>query len=134
MYVQVQSMKHFPYNTKYVTTVLHHTILYSNKAENCWSHQPSAYMWGDQAEWVVCREYRFQDTSNNGMQFLLYLIVFSWTKLPNIFGTLSPILMGFSAKQSSLIAWPNKLINWNLIGPDIRLISLDCITYYIYSG
>ncbi len=25
---------------------------------------------------------RFLDTSNNGMQFLLYLIVFSWTKLP----------------------------------------------------
>ena len=46
-----------------------------------------------------------------------------------IFGTKRPILIGFSAKQSSLIALPIKLKNWNLICPDIRLILLDRITY-----
>ena len=50
-------------------------------------------------------------------------------KIAYIFGTLSPILMGFSAKESSLIALPNELKNLNLIDPDIRLLSLDCITY-----
>ncbi len=40
--------------------------------------------------------------------------------------------MGFSAKQNSLIPLPNKLKHWNLIGPDIRLISLDHITYMIF--
>ncbi len=54
---------------------------------------------------------------------------FQLDKIACIFGTLSPILMGFSAKQSSLTVLPNRLRNWNLIGPDIRLISLDHITY-----
>ena len=36
--------------------------------------------------------------------------------------------MGYSAKQSYMIALPKKLKNWNLKGPDIRLISLDRIT------
>ena len=38
-------------------------------------------MWGDQVEWVVCRKYWFLDTSTYCLQFLLYLIVFSQTKL-----------------------------------------------------
>ena len=65
---------------------------------------------------------------------LLYAIpfvsyCFQLDKIACIFKTLSPILMRFSAKESSLIALPNKLKNWILIGPDIRLISLDRITY-----
>ena len=59
---------------------------------------------------------------------------FQLDKIAYIFGTLSPILMGFSAKQSSLIALPSKLKSWKLIGSDIRLISLDCITYVIWSS
>jgi len=46
-----------------------------------------------------------------------------------IFGTVSGILMGFSAKQSSLIALSIALKISNLIVPGIRLISLDRITY-----
>ncbi len=40
-----------------------------------------SHMWGDQAEWVVCRQYWFWDTSNYSMKIPLYLIVFSWIKL-----------------------------------------------------
>ncbi len=49
-------------------------------------------------------------------------------KIVCICGTASPILMGFSAKQSSLIALQNEFKNKNLIVPDIRLMSLDRIT------
>ena len=38
------------------------------------------HMWGDQAEWVVCREYWFLDTPNYWTEILLFLIVFSQTK------------------------------------------------------
>ena len=58
---------------------------------------------------------------------------FQLDKIAYIFGILSPILMGFSAKQSFPIALPNKLKNSNLIGPDIRLISFDRITYVMRS-
>ena len=58
---------------------------------------------------------------------------FQLDKIYYILGTLSPILMGFSAKQRSPFALPNKLKNWNLIGPDIRLISLDRITMCVSS-
>ena len=54
---------------------------------------------------------------------------FQLVKIVYIFGTASPILMRISANQSSLNAFTNKLQNSNLIVPDIRLISLDCITY-----
>ncbi len=37
-------------------------------------------MWGDQEEWVVYPEYWFWDITNYSMKFLLYLIVFSYTK------------------------------------------------------
>ena len=47
-----------------------------------WQFLPlPVYMWGDQAEWVLCWEYWFWDTSNYSVKFLLYLIVFSYTKL-----------------------------------------------------
>ncbi len=39
------------------------------------------HMWGDQAEWAVCREYWFLDTSTYCLEFLLYSIVLSQTKL-----------------------------------------------------
>ncbi len=45
---------------------------------------------------------------------------FQLHKIVSIFGTVS---------QSSLNAFTNKLQNQNLIVPDIRLISLDRITY-----
>ncbi len=38
------------------------------------------HLWGDQVEWVICREYWFCNTSNYSIKFLSYLIVFSCTK------------------------------------------------------
>ena len=66
----------------------------------------------------------------NAIPFVSYC--FQLDKIAYVFGTLSPILMGFSAKQSSVIALKNKLKNWNLLGPDIRLILLDRITFVSY--
>ncbi len=65
--------------------------------------------------------------------YLLFRIPFVFycfdpDKIVCIFGTASPIMIGFSAKQSSLIALQNVFKNINLIVPDIRLISLDRIT------
>ncbi len=40
-----------------------------------------SHMWGNQAEWVLCWEYWFWDTSIYSVKFLLYPIVFSYTKL-----------------------------------------------------
>ncbi len=86
------------------------------------------YMWSGQAEWVVCRAYWFWN-----MKFLFIFFCFQLDKIFYIFETLSPILMVFSAKQSSLITLTNKLqIWWNLTEPDIRLVSLDRITYIIH--
>ncbi len=42
-------------------------------------------MWGDQAEWVIRQEYFFWDKTNYSMKFLLYLIVFNWTKLCSVY-------------------------------------------------
>ena len=80
-------------------------------------------------KWFVCREYWFWDITNYCIKLLLYLIVFSWTKL-STFGIISPILMVFLAKQSSQSAFTNELQNWNLIVPNIWHISLDSATYY----
>ena len=52
---------------------------------------------------------------------------FQLHKIVYIFGTVSPILMRFSAKQSSLNAFTNQLQNKHLIVPDIRLISLNSL-------
>ncbi len=70
--------------------------------------------------------------------YLLFTIIpfvsycFQPDKFVCIFGTASLIFMGFSAKQSSLVALQNEVKNKNLIVPDIRLITLDYITYMVF--
>ena len=62
--------------------------------------QVVATMWGDQAEWILWREYWFWDYGDlyvQYMKFLLYLIVFSWIEF-SIFRTESLIFMRFSVK------------------------------------
>ena len=49
---------------------------------------------------------------------------FQLHKIVYIFGTVSPILMRFLAKQSSLNSFTSKLQNQNLIVPEMRLIRL----------
>ena len=59
-----------------------------------------APMWGDQAEWEVCRDYWFWDISNYGMKILLYLIVFSWTKLSISLESLVRFWWGFQQNKA----------------------------------
>ncbi len=81
-------------------------------------------MWGDQVE---CRE-SYVGNIDYEMHPIIIRNSFRWTEL-SLFGTGSPILMRFSAKQNFLCTFTNELKNSNFIVIDIKLVSLDHITY-----
>ncbi len=92
------------------------------------NHWPIAlehwYMWGDQAEWVVCRGYLFWEITNYSMKFLLYLIVFK-TKLFECFHKWITKLKFYSAQRKTHFAWSHHIYTHEWVH---RLYTSDKIT------